>query len=60
VNEYIKLLKPRSTVLVSLRSIEPELKRQLEELGVAVFENVMDEAVLNSFKNYITKTLSTR
>ena len=60
VNEYIKLLRPRNVALTSLRSIEPELKRQLEELGVAVFENVMDEAVLNSFKNYITKTLSTR
>lgn len=60
MSEYIKLLRPRNIALVSLSSIDPELRKRLEELGVAVFENITSETIQNSLKNYIIKALSTQ
>jgi hypothetical protein len=60
MSEYIKLLRPRNTALVSLSSIDLELKKRLEKLGVVVFENVTSETTQNNLKNYIIKALSTQ
>jgi hypothetical protein len=60
MSEYIKLLRPRNIALVSLSSIDPELRKRLEELGVAVFGNITSETTQNSLKNYIIKALSTQ
>jgi hypothetical protein len=60
MSEYIKLLRPRNIALVSLSSIDPGLRKRLEELGVAVFDNITSETTQNNLKNYIIKALSTQ
>jgi hypothetical protein len=57
VKVYKKLLRPRNTALVSLKTVDPMLKAQLKTLGVTIFENFADEAVQAEFKRYVVKAL---
>jgi hypothetical protein len=57
VKVYKKLLRPRNTALVSLKTVDPMLKAQLKTLGVTIFENFADEAVQAEFKRYVMKAL---
>jgi len=44
--------------LVSLKTVDPTLKAQLKTLGVAIFENFIDETVQEEFKRYVVKALT--
>jgi hypothetical protein len=57
IREYIELLKPKNTALISLKTVNPTLKAQLKALGVAIFENFANEAVQAEFKKYVVKAL---
>jgi hypothetical protein len=58
VKVYKKLLRPRNTALISLKTVDPMLKAQLKALGVAIFENFADKTVQEEFKRYVTKALT--
>lgn len=58
VREYIELLRPRNTALVSLKTVDPTLKAQLKTLGVAIFENFDNETVQEEFEEICSESFN--